>query len=106
MLGGNREPASADRPPVSARHEAFARNGRLYGVSGGPPGYTHLFSWDAVRGFLDYGNPIFAMREPGMEDAIAWRGFQIGSVAASEDGRYVVLGEREALSQLMVFRAD
>lgn len=85
---------------------AFARDGRLYGVSGGPPGYTHLFAWDPARGFMDYGNPIFAMKDAGMEDPIAWRGFQIASVAASEDGKYVVLGEREALSQLLVFRAD
>ena len=43
------------------------------------------------------------MKEPGIEQGIAWRGFQIGTLAVSEDGRYVVMGEEEALSQLMVF---
>jgi hypothetical protein len=44
------------------------------------------------------------MTEPGIEQGIAWRGYRIGTVAASEDGRYIVLGETEALSQLMVFQ--
>jgi hypothetical protein len=82
----------------------FAADGKLYGVTGGEPGYAHLFSWDpAGRGFVDLGNPRFTMTEPGIEQGIAWRGFQIGTLAVSEDGRYVVMGEDEALSQIMVF---
>ncbi|HXK58316.1 MAG TPA: hypothetical protein PLP42_00340 [Acidobacteriota bacterium] len=85
---------------------AFAADGTLYGVAGGEPGYTHLFRYNpADRGFVDLGNPRFTMTEPGIEQGIAWRGFQIGSVAANEDGRWIVLGEEEALSQLMVFPA-
>jgi hypothetical protein len=83
---------------------AFAQDGSLYGVTGGTPGYTHLFRWDPRHGFADYGNPMFTMTEPGLEQGINWRVFRIGSMAASEDGRYIVMGEREALSQLMVFR--
>lgn len=82
---------------------AFGRDGVLYGVAGAAPGYAHLFRYDAARGFVDLGNPRFEMKEPGIEQGILWRGFQIGTVAASEDGRYIVLGEEEALSQLMVF---
>ena len=85
---------------------AFAADGTLYGVAGGEPGYTHLFRYNpADRGFVDLGNPRFTMTEPGIEQGIAWRGFQIGSLAASEDGKWIVLGEEEALSQLMVFPA-
>lgn len=85
---------------------AFAADGTLYGVAGGEPGYTHLFRYNPTdRGFVDLGNPRFTMTEPGIEQGIAWRGFQIGSVAASEDGKWIVLGEEEALSQLMVFPA-
>ncbi|RPJ87490.1 MAG: hypothetical protein EHM18_00870 [Acidobacteria bacterium] len=85
---------------------AFASDGTLYGVAGGEPGYTHLFRYNpADRGFVDLGNPRFTMTAPGIEQGIAWRGFQIGSVAASEDGKWIVLGEEEALSQLMVFPA-
>ena len=84
---------------------AFAADGRLYGVSGAQPGYAHLFYYEpAGRGFVDLGNPRFMMTEPGIEQSIAWRGFQIGTLAVSEDGRYVVMGEDEALSQLMVFQ--
>jgi hypothetical protein len=82
----------------------FGADGKLYGVAGASPGYAHLFSYDPTgRGFMDLGNPRFTMTEPGIEQGIAWRGFQIGSVAASEDGRTIVLGEEESLSQLMVF---
>lgn len=84
---------------------AFAGDGALWGITGGAPGYSHLFRYDAARGFTDYGNPQFTMIEPGIEVGILWRGFQLGSVAASEDGRWIVLGEQEALSQLMVFPA-
>lgn len=85
---------------------AFDRNGVLWGVTGAPPGYTHLFRYSPDRGFVDYGNPDFPMVAPGLEQGIAWRGFHIGTVAASEDGRYIVLGETEALSQLMVFPVE
>ena len=82
----------------------FGADGKLYGVAGVSPGYAHLFSYDpSGRGFVDLGNPRFTMTEPGLEQGIAWRGFQIGSVAASEDGHTIVLGEEESLSQLMVF---
>jgi len=82
----------------------FGADGKLYGVAGASPSYAHLFSYDpAGRGFVDLGNPRFTMTEPGLEQGIAWRGFQIGSVAASEDGRTIVLGEEESLSQIMVF---
>jgi hypothetical protein len=38
-----------------------------------------------------------------MPRGLFWRGFQLVSLAASDDGRYVVMGDAEALSQLMVF---
>jgi hypothetical protein len=83
---------------------AFAGNGKLYGVAGGTPGYAHLFSYDPEgKGFRDLGNPRFVMVAPGIEQGVFWRGFQIATMAVSEDGKYVVLGEDEALSQLMVF---
>jgi hypothetical protein len=86
---------------------AFAYNGVLYGVTGGAPGYSHLFSYSSSgRGFVDLGNPRFIMSEPGIEQGIPWRGFQIATLAASEDGRYIVMGEEEALSQLMVFPVE
>ncbi len=85
---------------------AFGADGKLYGVGGAPPGYAHLFSYDPAAGFVDLGNPRFMMVAPGLEQGIWWRGFRIGTVAASEDGRYIVLGEDEALSQLLVFRGD
>jgi hypothetical protein len=85
---------------------AFGADGALYGVTGGQPGYSHLFRYTPEHGFVDLGNPRFTMTEPGIEQGISWRGFQIASVAASEDGRWVLLGEDESLSQLMVFRVD
>ncbi len=85
----------------------FANNGKLYGIAGALPGYAHLFSYDADNGgFQDLGNPEFRMTAPGIEQGIQWRGFQLGSIAASEDGKYIVMGEDEALSQLLVFIAD
>jgi hypothetical protein len=84
---------------------AFGGNGKLYGVGGGAPGYAHLFSYDQSEGYKDFGNPQFTMVAPGIEQGIDWRGFQIGTVAASEDGKYIVMGEDEALSQLLVFPA-
>jgi hypothetical protein len=83
---------------------AFAADGRLYGIAGGAPGTTHLFSYDPRSGgFLDLGNPRFDMKAPGIEQGIWWRGFQLGTLAASDDGRFIVMGEEEALSQLMIF---
>jgi hypothetical protein len=81
---------------------AFGQDGVLYGVTGGRPGYTHVFTYEAAGGFSDFGNPVCPMVAPGIEQAIPWRGFQIATVAASEDGRDIVMGEDEALSQLIV----
>ncbi|AWO00864.1 hypothetical protein DLD77_03710 [Chitinophaga alhagiae] len=85
---------------------SFARDGKLYGIGGGQPGYAHLFSYNTTEGFRDYGNPQFTLVAPGLEQGIAWRGFQIGSMAASADGKYVVMGEDEALSQLLIFAVE
>jgi len=83
---------------------AFGGDGRLYGVAGALPGYAHLFSYDAGgKGFVDLGNPDFPLHVPEIAGNLMWRGFQIATVAASEDGRYIVLGEEESQSQLMVF---
>ncbi|WP_439555967.1 hypothetical protein [Dyadobacter sp.] len=82
---------------------AFGGDGKLYGLAGGAPGYSHLFSYDENVGFTDLGNPEFKMVEPGIEQGILWRGFQLSTLAASADGKYMVIGEDEALSQLMIF---
>ncbi len=85
----------------------FGKNGKLYGIAGALPGYAHLFSYDAENGgFQDLGNPEFRMAAPGIEQGIQWRGFQLGSIAASKDGKYIVMGEDEALSQLLIFMTD
>lgn len=82
----------------------FGQDGKLYGIAGALPGYAHLFSYEADgEGYRDLGNPEFEMVAPGIEQGILWRGFQLGTIAASEDGKYVVMGEDEALSQLLVF---
>jgi hypothetical protein len=83
---------------------AFGSDGLLYGIAGGPPGYTHLFRYDPrTGGYQDLGNPRFRMKEPGMEQDIPWRAFQLATIAAAADGRWIALGEDEALSQLLVF---
>jgi hypothetical protein len=83
---------------------AFGADGRIYGVTGGAPGYSHLFYYDPNgQGFADLGNPRFEMKEPGIEQGIWWRGFQIGTLASTDDGCRIVMGEEETLSQLMVF---
>ena len=83
---------------------AFGADGRIYGVAGGAPGYSHLFCFDpAAQNFVDLGNPRFEMKAPGIEQGIWWRGFQIGTLAATPDGRQIVMGEEETLSQLLVF---
>ena len=80
-----------------------AKDGKIYGIAGAAPGYAHLFSYDEKNGFVDMGNPEFEMKAPGIEQGINWRGFQLGSIASSEDGKYIVIGEDESLSQLLVF---
>jgi hypothetical protein len=83
---------------------AFGGDGKLYGLAGGAPGYSHLFSYDENgAGFADLGNPEFKMTAPGIEQGILWRGFQMSTLASSADGKYMVIGEDEALSQLMIF---
>ena len=82
------------------------KNGMLYGVAGATPGYAHLFSYHPKTGFRDLGNPEFTMTAPGLEQGIKWRGFQIASMAATADGSYIIMGENEALSQLMVFPTE
>lgn len=81
------------------------KNGMLYGVAGATPGYAHLFSYHPQKGFRDLGNPEFEMVAPGLEQGIKWRGFQISSMVTAAPG-YVIMGENEALSQLMVFPAE
>ncbi|MEP7106453.1 MAG: hypothetical protein ABI760_00695 [Ferruginibacter sp.] len=86
---------------------AFARDGKLYGIAGGLPGYAHLFSYAPNKeGFRDYGNPQFTMKAPGIEQGIDWRGFQLGTITSSPDGKYIVMGEDESLSHLLVFAVD
>ncbi len=82
----------------------FGNDGKLYGIAGALPGYTHLFVYDPISGgFLDLGNPEFNMVAPGIEQGILWRGFQMGTLTSSEDGKYIVMGEDESLSQLLIF---
>jgi hypothetical protein len=85
---------------------AFGRNGTLYGIAGGAPGYSRVFQYDPGGGFTDLGIARFEMVGEQMPRGIFWRGFQLVSLAASEDGRYVVMGDDEALSQLMVFEVQ
>jgi hypothetical protein len=82
------------------------KNGMLYGVAGASPGYAHLFSYHPQKGFRDMGNPEFKMISPGLEQGINWRGYQISSMASSSGSKYIILGENEALSQLMVFPSE
>jgi hypothetical protein len=81
----------------------FGRNGKLYGIAGAPPGYTHFFTYDVENGFHDFGNPQFEMKAPGIEQGIGWKGYNIRTIASSENGKYIVMGEDEALSQLLIF---
>ncbi|HUQ65371.1 MAG TPA: hypothetical protein VM101_04420 [Flavitalea sp.] len=81
----------------------FGKDGSLYGIAGGSPGYSHLFRYNDKDGFKDYGNPEFDMVATGIEQGIAWRGFQLGTITSSADGKYIVMGEDESLSQLLVF---
>jgi hypothetical protein len=93
-------PASAPRLPALG----FAADGMLYGLAGASPQYSHLFRYDPrTRGFVDLGNPLFPMVAPGLPEDLSWRGFQLGTLAVSEDGRTIAMGDEEVLSQLMVF---
>lgn len=97
------------KPMMMARLQAlaFGRDGKLYGLAGGAPGYSHLFYYDEKgAGFVDLGNPEFTMVAPGIEQGIMWRGFQLSTLAVSADGKYMVMGEDEALSQLMIFPVE
>jgi hypothetical protein len=83
---------------------SFGADGKLYGIAGALPGYAHLFSYDEKNeGYKDLGNPQFNLKAPGIEQGIDWRGFQLRTITASEDGKYIVMGEDESLSQLLIF---
>jgi hypothetical protein len=83
---------------------AFGGDGMLYGLAGAAPQHSHLFRYEPrTRGFVDLGNPQFPMLSPGVPEGLQWRGFQLGTLAVSEDGRTVVMGDEEVMSQLMVF---
>lgn len=85
----------------------FGKDGKLYGIAGALPGYAHLFSYDPDgKGYVDMGNPEFEMKAPGIEQGILWRGFQLGTITSSEDKRYIVMGEDEDLSQLLIFPVE
>ena len=81
----------------------FGKDGKLYGIAGGKPGYAHLFSYNEQEGFVDFGNPEFLMVAPGIEQGVLWRGFQLGTITSSEDGKSIIMGEDESLSQLLIF---
>jgi hypothetical protein len=84
----------------------FGSDGKLYGIAGGQPGYSHLFSYNDQEGFTDLGNPEFTMVAPGIQQGILWRGFQLGTITSDEDGKYIVMGEDESLSQLLIFAIE
>jgi hypothetical protein len=81
----------------------YAADEKIYGIAGSAPGYAHLFSYDPIEGFKDLGNPEFKMIAPGIEQGINWRGFQLSTISSSPDGKYIIIGEDESLSQLLVF---
>lgn len=82
---------------------SFGSDGKLYGVAGAPPGYAHLFSYDFEDGYRDFGNPQYPMVASGIEQGIPWRAFNIGTVTSAQNGKYIVMGEDESLSQLLIF---
>jgi hypothetical protein len=84
----------------------FGNDGKLYGIAGAQPGYSHLFSYDDREGFKDLGNPEFTMTAPGIGQGILWRGFQLGTITSSENGKYIIMGEDESLSQLLIFAIE
>jgi hypothetical protein len=85
------------------RSLTVAGDKRLYGIAGGMPGYGHLISYSPEEGYRDFGNPEFLMVAEGMESPFLWRAFQMGAITTSDDGKYVVIGEDESLSQLLIF---
>lgn len=106
---GTKKIKNLGKPMMMARLQAlaFGHDGKLYGLAGGAPGYSHLFYYDEKdNGFVDLGNPEFTMAAPGIDQGIMWRGFQLCTLAASADGKYMVIGEDEALSQLMIFPVE
>ena len=50
--------ANLGKPAMMPRMKgiAFGRDGRLYGVTRAPPGYTHPFICDRKSGFTDFGS--------------------------------------------------
>jgi hypothetical protein len=93
-------PASVPR----LRGLAFAADGRLYGIAGAAPQYSHLFRYDPRSGGIrDLGQPQFPIVSAGVPPGLQWRGFNLATLAVSEDGRTVVMGDEELMSQLMVF---
>ena len=95
--------SSTARAAARLRGLAAGRDDKIYGIAGAAPGYSHLFSYDEETGFVDLGNPEFVMKAPGIEQGINWRGFQLGAIVSSEDGKYIIMGEDESLSQLLIF---
>jgi hypothetical protein len=86
---------------------AFGADGRLYGVAGALPGYAHFFVYNTRTGdYIDLGNPRVPLNVPEVASELPWRGYQIATVAATEDGSYILLGEDESLSQLLVIPVD
>ncbi len=103
----NQKLVNLGKPIMMPRLMSMApgKNGMLYGIAGAAPGYAHLFSYHPRSGFRDLGNPEFKMITPGLEQGILWRGFQISTITATSGG-LIVMGENEALSQLLVFPAE
>lgn len=102
----NRSIKNLGKPAMMPRLRGLCTgaDGKIYGLTGAAPGYVHLFAYNpAGNGFTDYGNPQFTMKGPGIEQGIEWRGFQLRTITASDDGRYIVMGEDESLSQLLFF---
>lgn len=79
---------------------AMGKDNKLYGVAGAPLGYTHFFSYDEKNGFHDFGIPQFKMAELD----IGWIGYNINTITSSEDGKYIIMGEDESLSQLLIYK--
>ena len=86
---------------------AFGADGRLYGIAGALPGYAHFFVYNTASGdYIDMGNPRVPLNVPEVASEFPWRGFQIATVTATGDGKYILLGENESLSQLIVLPVE
>lgn len=86
---------------------AFGADGRLYGVAGALPGYAHYFVYNTASGdFIDMGNPRVVLNVPELATDLYWRGFQISTVTVTQDGKYILMGEDETLSQLIVMPVE